>query len=77
MLLVKIGIHSHMLVDGKECLDSFDLNPHYFQLVFMDNMMPRMNGTEAAECLRKRGYNGIIIGLTGMAAMNCCQITLS
>ena len=36
-----------------------------FDVVFMDNIMNRMNGPEAAQAMRATGYDGLIIGVTG------------
>ena len=36
-----------------------------FDVVLMDNHMPRMNGTAATEEMRRRGYAGVVIGITG------------
>ena len=36
-----------------------------FDAIFMDNNMPNMNGMDATEELRKMGYKGVIIGVTG------------
>ena len=36
-----------------------------FDFVFMDNIMLRMNGPEAAQLMRKNGFKGRIIGVTG------------
>ena len=36
-----------------------------FDVVFMDNIMLRMNGPEAAQLMRKNGFKGRIIGVTG------------
>ena len=36
-----------------------------FDAVFMDNIMNRMNGPEAAQAMRATGYDGLIIGVTG------------
>lgn len=38
-----------------------------FDVILMDNFMPRMNGTVAAKKMREAGYKGIIIGVTGNA----------
>ena len=67
MLLKKKGVKSHEVDDGVQCLECVDKSPDYFDLIFMDNMMPHMIGSEATKHIRKRQYNGIIIGLTGDA----------
>ncbi len=38
-----------------------------FDVVIMDNLMPVMNGPEAAILLRKMGFKNLIFGLTGDA----------
>jgi CheY-like chemotaxis protein len=65
MLLSKQGIQADLFTDGKDCVDFFEKNPNHYNLIFMDNMMPIMNGTEATKILRSNGFEGIIIGLTG------------
>jgi len=36
-----------------------------YNMVVMDNQMPRMSGATAVRELRARGYDGVIIGMTG------------
>ena len=36
-------------------------------MIFMDNMMPNMDGCAATKRLRENGYKGRIVGLTGDA----------
>jgi signal transduction histidine kinase/DNA-binding response OmpR family regulator len=38
-----------------------------YDIIFMDHMMPEMNGIETTEKLRGLGYNGIIVALTANA----------
>ena len=38
-----------------------------FDAVSLDNVMPRLNGPEAALQMRQRGFRGKIIGVTGNA----------
>ena len=56
-------------VDGKEALskivDQKGLN--YYDIIFLDNLMPNMNGPQTATELRKLGYQHLIIGVTGNA----------
>ena len=56
--------------DGQEAVDmvlaSQDTD-HSIQVVLMDNHMPRMDGPTACKLLRERGYQGVIIGVTGDA----------
>jgi CheY-like chemotaxis protein len=49
--------------DGVEAVDKCMLKK--YALVVMDNMMPNMTGKEATMTLRKQGYHGLIVGLTG------------
>ena len=41
--------------------------PNAFDVILMDNQMPRMCGPVAAKTLRERGYRGVIVGVTGNA----------
>jgi CheY-like chemotaxis protein len=45
-----------------------------FHVVVMDYQMPNMDGPTAIKAIRKLGYRGMIIGLTGNA-MQCDQDT--
>jgi len=36
-----------------------------YDIIFMDNIMLKMNGPEAAKAIREMGYHGRIIGVTG------------
>ena len=38
-----------------------------YDIIVMDNLMPVMNGQDACEQMRRMGYNGVILGLTGNA----------
>lgn len=37
----------------------------HFNVVVMDHLMPRMNGSQATRAIREQGYLGLIVGLTG------------
>eukprot|EP01041_Mallomonas_annulata_P000687 gene687-1316_t len=66
MLLRKNGVSPSMAENGQKALDVIrnDVGEKY-TLVFMDNLMPVMNGVEATKALRREGYRHIIVGVTG------------
>jgi signal transduction histidine kinase/DNA-binding response OmpR family regulator/ElaB/YqjD/DUF883 family membrane-anchored ribosome-binding protein len=39
----------------------------HYDIIFMDHMMPKMDGIETTEKLRKMGYKGVIVALTANA----------
>jgi CheY-like chemotaxis protein/HPt (histidine-containing phosphotransfer) domain-containing protein len=61
----KLGYPSVLAGDGLEALEKAASHPA--ALIFMDLQMPRMNGYEAAETLRKRGFRRPIIAVTASA----------
>lgn len=69
-LLTMIGLEVEMAFDGKEALDTITGKPpHYYDLVFMDIQMPRMNGYEAAKAIRESGREDLkTIPIVAMSA---------
>eukprot|EP01036_Dinobryon_divergens_P035677 gene35677-46277_t len=65
MLLRKNGIEARTAKSGQEALDLIRMNMDGYKLVFMDNLMPVMNGVDATRILRQEGYRNIIVGVTG------------
>jgi signal transduction histidine kinase/DNA-binding response OmpR family regulator/HPt (histidine-containing phosphotransfer) domain-containing protein len=65
MILEKLGYGSIPAEDGFEALDKAGAFP--VDLVFMDIQMPRMNGYEAAQKLRERGFAKPIVAVTASA----------
>ena len=53
--------------DGKEAADIFERG-ETFDLVFMDHEMPRLSGSDATRVIRRSGFTGKIIGVTGNAS---------
>jgi len=67
-ILKKKGVVVDMAEDGLACVNTVTSQPlNYYDIIFMDNQMPRMNGLEATKLLREKGYNKIIAGITGNA----------
>ena len=65
MLLHKFGIKSQYVENGKLAINKVLRKIDGFDVIMMDNLMPVMNGTEAAQIIRREGYKGLIIGITG------------
>ena len=65
MIMDKQGYSSILADDGLDALEKIAANQ--VALVFMDIQMPRMNGYEAAENLRKQGFKKPIIAVTASA----------
>ena len=70
-LLESRGHHCIEASDGLEsllCLDRAAVDQtSRFDVVLMDNNMPRMSGHQATQLMRSRGYTGVVIGVTGDA----------
>ncbi len=59
------GIEPAYAFDGAEALEA--VKERTFDIVFMDVMMPVMDGLTATREMRQRGYKGPILGLTANA----------
>jgi signal transduction histidine kinase/CheY-like chemotaxis protein len=71
-LLADFGLLEETL--HNRCADDCDVVPmtqlkdeKKYDIILLDDNMTRMNGSEAVKVLRSRGYNGLIVGLTGCA----------
>ncbi|MBW8035066.1 MAG: response regulator [Planctomycetes bacterium] len=64
-LLSKMGIDVTIAADGNEALK--EALKQEFDLILMDIQMPRMNGYEATDALRKEGITTPVIALTANA----------
>jgi signal transduction histidine kinase/CheY-like chemotaxis protein/HPt (histidine-containing phosphotransfer) domain-containing protein len=65
MIIEKLGFPCIVADDGQDALEKALRHP--VSLVFMDIQMPRMNGYEATEHLRKKGFKSPIIAVTASA----------
>jgi len=65
MILDKLGYSSILADDGLDAVEKTAANQ--VALIFMDIQMPRMNGYEAAESLRKQGFKKPIVAVTASA----------
>jgi CheY-like chemotaxis protein len=64
MLLSQMGFAPEVAVNGNEAIEAVDKKE--FDLIFMDNQMPRMNGKDATKIIRTmpKGKKMMIVGLS-------------
>lgn len=67
-MLTKAGYQMEVAANGREAVEKFTADPEKYDLIFMDINMPEMDGLEATQVLRNRGYKDIpIIAMTADA----------
>lgn len=68
-LLSSIGAHVESAMNGKEAVERVRDRKTPYDIIFMDHLMPVMNGVEAMECLRRENLcpNTPVIALTANA----------
>mmetsp|Transcript_30216 Transcript_30216/g.41566 ORF Transcript_30216/g.41566 Transcript_30216/m.41566 type:complete len:767 (-) Transcript_30216:185-2485(-) len=64
-LLSKYGLEVALAENGRIAVDMVMQDVDRYRLIFMDNLMPIMNGVKAAELLRSNGFKNLIVGITG------------
>ena len=65
LMLEKMGFEVTIANDGRQAFEIVSRQPH--DLILMDIQMPRMNGYEATEAIRRKGIRTPIIALTANA----------
>jgi signal transduction histidine kinase/FixJ family two-component response regulator len=65
-LLRPYGINVKTVTSGFEAIDLVNAG-EIFDIIFMDHMMPKMDGIETTDKLRSGGYNAPIVALTANA----------
>jgi len=64
-LLERLGHEVQTAVNGSDCLDAVAKSDRPFDVIFIDSLMPVMNGDEAIRQLRGGGFKNPIISLSG------------
>jgi CheY-like chemotaxis protein len=68
IMLKNAGYKVTVVGDGTEAVDTFIADPENFDLIFIDIQMPEMDGKEATEKIRGKGFTQIpIIAMTAHA----------
>jgi signal transduction histidine kinase/DNA-binding response OmpR family regulator len=66
-MLAAYGVRSDTAVSGREAIEKIQGRQQPYNIIFMDHMMPEMDGIEATQKLRENGYSGVIVALTASA----------
>ncbi|GBU27333.1 hybrid sensor histidine kinase/response regulator [Treponema sp. R8-4-B8] len=74
-LMTPYGLKIDIATSGFEAIDKIKEGNNY-DVVFMDHMMPKMDGIEAAKQLRKLGYTKPIVALTANALAGHAEMFL-
>ena len=68
IMLTKAGYQVAVANNGKEAVERYMASPEDFDLIFMDVQMPEMDGLEATEAIREKGFGTIpIVAMTAHA----------
>ncbi|MDR2964181.1 MAG: response regulator [Treponema sp.] len=74
-LMAPYGLSIETAMSGFESIDKIREGKK-FDIIFMDHMMPRMDGIEAAKIIRSLGYTGSIVALTANALSGQAEMFL-
>ena len=74
-LMMPYGLKIDLATSGFEALDKVKAGNNY-NIIFMDHMMPKMDGIETTRQLRNMGYNNSIVALTANAIAGQAEMFL-
>ncbi|MCL1831841.1 MAG: ATP-binding protein [Oscillospiraceae bacterium] len=66
-LMRPYGLEIVQVMSGFEAIEIIAADTKEYDIIFMDHMMPDMDGIETTKRLRESGYGGIIVALTANA----------
>eukprot|EP00808_Paulinella_micropora_P010661 g136.t1 len=67
LVFKRLGFECEQACDGEEAVKAIIDEKKHFNVIMMDNVMPKLSGVEATRKIRQAGFNGVIVGLTGNA----------
>ena len=74
-MLLPYGIKIDTAYSGFEAIEKIRSGNAY-DIIFMDHMMPKMDGIEAVKIIRDTGYTGTIVALTANAVLGRAEMFL-
>ncbi|MCL2211170.1 MAG: ATP-binding protein [Treponema sp.] len=74
-MLIPYGLKIDTSFSGFEAIEKIR-NGNVYDIIFMDHMMPKMDGIEAVKIIRKMGYTNTIIALTANAILGRAKMFL-
>ena len=66
-MLELYSVQADTAASGREAVEKILSKNEPYDIIFMDHMMPEMDGIETTHKLRENGYNGMIVALTASA----------
>jgi CheY-like chemotaxis protein/HPt (histidine-containing phosphotransfer) domain-containing protein len=75
-LLAPYGLLVDIVMSGFEAVDKIR-NGAQYDIIFMDHMMPKMDGIEAVKIIRSLDYKGYVVALTANAITGQAEIFLN
>ena len=77
-MLQDLGLDVSTARNGQEAIDQFKKSELYtFDYIFMDIMMPKMNGDEAAKCIRKINPSIPIVAMSAQSEYSIDQTIMN
>jgi CheY-like chemotaxis protein len=70
------GMEIDVATSGFEAIEKIEAN-HYYDVIFMDYMMPELNGVETTKRLRDSGYSAPIVALTADSISDSANIFIN
>ena len=71
------GINIDIARDGLEAVEKVKEQPNQYSLILMDIMMPKMNGDEAAKCIRKINPSIPIVAMSAQSEYSIDQTIMN
>jgi len=75
-MMIPYGLHVDTANSGFAAIEMINSNPPY-DIVFMDHMMPKMDGIQATKIIQQSGYTSPVVALTANAVVGQAEMFLA